>query len=390
MRGKFDNARPAERCSTISLVSALDSRAGPVGWVLYDQGCGVCARWVPFWAPTLRRLGLEIAPLQAPWVVERLDVAPDALLRDVRLLFADGRQLAGADVYRYVMRQLWWTRPVGALAAAPGLRDLFDAGYRAFADARLGISHACGLQTGAAAPRPFLTAAWRDLVMLSYEVEPAVVTPLVPAGTTLDLWQGRALVSVVGFRFLGTRVLGVSVPWHRDFDEVNLRLYVRRELEGGEVRRGVVFVREVVARRAITWLARVAYNEPYRTLPMRSAASGGVARRRLTYEWRLADRWQRLGATTAGVPEVPPPDSEAAFVTQHHWGYTRRRDGGTIEYAVEHPPWRVWTAEAPVLDADVAALYGAAFAPALAGAPASAFVAEGSPVTVFRPLITSV
>src|SRR5947207_15642078 len=124
---------------------------------------------------------------------------------------------------------------------------------------------------------PFLTAQWRHLVMLNYEVDADVLTPLVPAGTTLDLWQGRALVSVVGFRFLGTRVLGVSVPWHRDFDEVNLRLYVRRELEGGEVRRGVVFVREVVARRAITWLARVAYNEPYRTLPMRSAASGGVA-----------------------------------------------------------------------------------------------------------------
>ena len=241
----------------------------------------------------------------------------------------------------------------------------------------------------AAAPRPFLTAAWRDLVMLNYEVDPAVVTPLVPAGTTLDLWQGRALVSVVGFRFLGTRVLGVSVPWHRNFDEVNLRLYVRRELEGGEIHRGVVFVREVVARPAITWLARAAYNEPYRTLPMRSAASGSVARRRLTYEWRLDGRWQRVGATTVEAPEVPPPDSEAAFVTQHHWGYARRRDGGTIEYAVEHPPWRVWRAEAPVLDADVAALYGPAFAPALAGAPASALVAEGSPVTVFRPRTVS-
>ena len=371
-------------------MSRLDPRAGLLGWVLYDEGCGVCARWVPFWAPTLRRLGLDVAPLQAPWVAERLGVAPAALLRDIRILFADGRQLAGADVYRYVMRRLWWTRPLGALAGAPGLREAFDAAYRAFADARLGISHACGLQPpGAAAPRPFLTAAWRDLVMLNYEVDPAVVTPLVPAGTTLDLWQGRALVSVVGFRFLGTRVLGVSVPWHRDFDEVNLRLYVRRELEGGEIHRGVVFVREVVARPAITWLARAAYNEPYRTLPMRSAASGSVARRRLTYEWRLDGRWQRVGATTVEAPEVPPPDSEAAFVTQHHWGYARRRDGGTIEYAVEHPPWRVWRAEAPVLDADVAALYGPAFAPALAGAPASALVAEGSPVTVFRPRTVS-
>ena len=276
MRGKFDNARPAERCSTISLVSALDSRAGPVGWVLYDQGCGVCARWVPFWAPTLRRLGLEIAPLQAPWVVERLDVAPDALLRDVRLLFADGRQLAGADLF-FKAGLGHNHRPGIARGRARGAR--LGRGSRPGAFAQQ-VSHVllhlaatcivCGMFGVWLAPLALtaLTAAWRDLVMLSYEVEPAVVTPLVPAGTTLDLWQGRALVSVVGFRFLGTRVLGVSVPWHRDFDEVNLRLYVRRELEGGEVRRGVVFVREVVARRAITWLARVAYNEPYRTLPI--------------------------------------------------------------------------------------------------------------------------
>src|SRR5919199_3954177 len=92
--------------------------------------------------------------------------------------------------------------------------------------------------------RPFLTAEWRYLVMLNYDVPPAVLAPLVPAGTTLDLWRGRALVSVVGFRFLATRVLGVPVPFHRDFDEVNLRFYVRRELPGGEVRRGVTFVRE--------------------------------------------------------------------------------------------------------------------------------------------------
>jgi uncharacterized protein YqjF (DUF2071 family) len=366
----------------MALVSNRESR----GWVLYDQGCGVCARWVPYWAPTLRRLGLDIAPLQAPWVAARLGIEPDALVRDIRLLFMDGRQLAGADVYRYVMRRLWWARPIGALADAPGLRAVFDRAYRAFADARLGISHACGLQPSGAASAPaFLTAAWRDLVMLNYEVNPRVLARRVPAGTTLDLWQGRALVSVVGFRFLGTRVLGVPVPWHRDFDEVNLRFYVRRELDGGAVRRGVVFLRELVARPAITWLARLTYNEPYQTLPMRSTASGIIGSRRLTYEWRLGDRWQRVAASATGTPPVPAPDSEAAFVTQRHWGYTRRRDGGTIEYAVEHPPWRVWRAEAPVLDADVAALSLPAFVPALAGTPVSAFVAEGSPVTVFRP-----
>lgn len=237
-------------------------------------------------------------------------------------------------------------------------------------------------------PGAFLTAEWRYLVMLNYEVEPHVLTPLVPAGTSLDLWQGRALVSVVGFRFLRTRVLGVPVPLHRDFDEVNLRLYVRRATAAGEVRRGVVFVRELVPRVAIAIVARLAYNEPYLAVPMRSAvpAAATDAPGRLTYEWRMGAGWQHLRATAIGAPARPDPSSEAAFVTEHYWGYTRQRDGGTIEYAVEHPPWRVWAAEEADLAADVRRLYGEPFERSLAREPASAFVAEGSPVVVRRPV----
>src|SRR6266404_2025180 len=144
---------------------------------------------------------------------------------------------------------------------------------------------------GAKDDAPFLTAQWRHLVMLNYEVDADVLTPLVPAGTALDLWQGRALVSVVGFRFLDTRVLGAAIPRHRAFDEVNLRLYVRRDAPGGETRRGVVFVRELVS--------RLAYNEPYRTLRMRSVTPPGAtdAPGRLVYEWRIGGAWEGLAAT---------------------------------------------------------------------------------------------
>ena len=303
-------------------------------------------------------------------------------MRDLRIVLDDGGQHVGADAYRYVMARLWWARPLGLLAGAPGLRRAFDAAYRAFADNRLGISHACWLRP---ARRPFLTATWRDLVMLSYTIDPVVLAPRVPAGTSLDLHAGRALVSVVGFRFLGTRVLGVRVPGHADFDEVNLRFYVRRQTPDGDVRRGVVFVRELVPRAAVTWLARWAYGEPYRTLPMRSAASGGTASRRFTYEWCREAQWEGLTATAAGDPHVPPADSEEAFITQHHWGYGRGRDGATLEYEVEHVPWRVWPARDAALRADVTALYSAELAPALSAAPCSALVADGSPVTVFRP-----
>jgi len=215
--------------------------------------------------------------------------------------------------------------------------------------------------------------------MLNYRIDPAVLLPLVPARTELDTWGGEAMVSVVGFRFLKTRLLGVPIPFHRDFDEVNLRFYVRREVRG-EVRRGVVFIREVVPRRAIAAIARWTYNEPYTACPMKSEAGPGGAR----YAWRHAGRWNSLAVEAAGQPRTLVAGSEAEFITEHYWGYTRQRDGGTVEYEVQHPPWRVWDAAQARLDGDVGGFYGDTFASALAAPPRSAFLAEGSAIAVLR------
>ncbi len=231
----------------------------------------------------------------------------------------------------------------------------------------------------------FLRAVWQRLAMLNYEVDPAVLEGHVPAGTELDFHKGRTWVSVVGFRFLRARVLGVPVPFHANFDEVNLRFYVRRRAPEGW-RRGVVFVKELVPRRMLAWVARRAYGENYVALPMRhdvvdptNGAPGHVA-----YEWKVDGRWQGLRASFQGDPALPAVGSEAAFIAEHYWGYTRRGDARTDEYAVEHPPWRVWTATDAALDCDVAALYGERFVETLASTPTSVFVAEGSDILVRR------
>jgi hypothetical protein len=234
--------------------------------------------------------------------------------------------------------------------------------------------------------RIFLEARWQQLVMLNYEVDPDVLNGLVPAGTELDLWQERCLVSVVGFRFLETRVLGLPIPWHRDFSEVNLRFYVRRS-DGGVTKRGVVFVREIVPRRAIAWVANVLYDERYLAMPMRFRELAQEQGRRIEYAWRWRGRTHRLAvrvATADGEPELPASGSEEEFITEHYWGYVAQRDGSTLEYQVEHPRWRVWPAREGRLDADVEALYGQGFASYLAQPPTSAFVAEGSEVRVRR------
>ncbi|BCS34935.1 hypothetical protein TBR22_A41610 [Luteitalea sp. TBR-22] len=229
----------------------------------------------------------------------------------------------------------------------------------------------------------FLTARWESLVLLNYRCPASLLAPLVPRGTILDTLDGEALVSLVGFMFADTRLLGLPVPFHRTFEEVNLRFYVRRE--GREVRRAVVFVRELVPRAAIATVARVVYNEPYLAVPMRhdvalAPDTGGTVR----YGWRHGGADFEIGATASGAAAPLVPGSEAEFITEHYWGYTRQRDGRTLEYQVEHPSWRVWTAERSWFTGPAGSLYGPAFAGVLAQPPRSAFIAVGSAIEVHR------
>lgn len=185
-------------------------------------------------------------------------------------------------------------------------------------------------------PGCFLTAQWRHLLMINYAIDPAVLRPLVPPGLALDVYRGEALVSMVGFQFLDTRVLGVPIPFHRRFDEVNLRFYVKRELPG-EIRRGVVFVREVVPKRAVALIARRVYNEPYVALPMRSdlRLPSGDRPGLVKYLWRSESRWLQIEASFRGDPAPLREQSEAQFIAEHYWGYGRTRDGRTIESIIQ-------------------------------------------------------
>jgi uncharacterized protein YqjF (DUF2071 family) len=233
-------------------------------------------------------------------------------------------------------------------------------------------------------PKVFLTAEWKHLVMLNYEVNPQLLTPHVPAGTELDLWNGTSLVSVVGFLFLQTRVFGIPIPFHRDFEEVNLRFYVRRKTELGW-RRGVVFIKEIVPRAAIAITARTLYNEPYIALPMKHRIVGETGSvKSAEYSWHFRRRWNRLQLTTQGDAQALVEGSEAEFITEHYWGYNAQRDGSTLEYQVEHPRWQVYDAAEATLDCDVAHLYGEQFHESLMRKPTSAFLAEGSAVSVYR------
>ncbi len=242
------------------------------------------------------------------------------------------------------------------------------------------LKHRLDLSRGTKQPI-FLTTEWHHLAMLNYEIDPAVLEPFLPKGTELDTWNGKHYISVVGLLFLNTRLYGIPVPFHRDFEEINLRFYVRREV-AGEARRGVVFVKEIVSKPAITMVARAFYNENYVTLPTSHSLKRGGKGLSLSYQWRQPDFTHSLRVDAKGTPTLIRDNTKEEFISEHYWGYAVQRDGGTLEYEVEHPRWRVWNINEATLSCDVERIYGIRFAEYIGANPESALLAEGSPVIV--------
>ena len=228
---------------------------------------------------------------------------------------------------------------------------------------------------------PFLTAEWRKLILVNYEVPPSVLDKHLPYGTELDLWNGKCYMSMVGFLFVNTKILGVKIPFHSTFEEVNLRFYVKRKV-GNQWRRGVVFIKEIVPKPAITFVANTLYKENYQTLPMKHDWKEDSNFISVEYHWRISGGWQFIKVSARKEPSIIVQNSEAEFITEHYWGYAKFSDNKTNEYEVTHPRWLQYE----VLDfssfIDFKANYGLDFDLLNHRKPISVFLAEGSTITV--------
>lgn len=228
----------------------------------------------------------------------------------------------------------------------------------------------------------FLTAEWRNLIFANYIVDRQVLEPLLPYGTELDEFNGVCYASLVGFYFQRVKLLGhFSVPFHGEFEEFNLRFYVRRKTETGW-KRGVVFVKEIVPKLAITLVAKTLYGEPYATHAMRHRWEVDGPTQHIKYEWKVGADWNHIQVSADRLGHPLVAESEEAFITEHYWGYTRRRIDRTSEYEVVHPTWTIYPVTSYDVRCDVAALYGNAFAPFFEQPPVSVFLADGSAVTI--------
>lgn len=228
---------------------------------------------------------------------------------------------------------------------------------------------------------PFLKAAWRDLILFNYEVQPDILEPYVPAGVELDLWEGRCYVSLVAFMFRDVRVLGVPVPGHVHFEEVNLRFYVKRKV-GDAWRRGVVFIKEIVPRRAVAFIANTLYHEKYSTARMRHSLVDKGDTWEWHYDWSDRSGLHSVWAETGKTPIPIAEGSEAEFITEHYFGYTRRHATATYEYEVTHPRWMQLDVKAFRTDVRFEKAYGLPFSFLERQQPTSVVFTHGSAITV--------
>ena len=231
--------------------------------------------------------------------------------------------------------------------------------------------------------KKFLTAEWNNLIMANYTVDPAVLLPYLPNKTVLDIFEGNVYVSLIGFMFEKTRMLGFKIPFHVNFEEVNLRFYVRY-CDNGIWKRGAVFIKEIVPKPAISIVANTLYNEKYSTMPMKHFFHESAGDIHLGYHWKYKNKWNRIEANTERESVPMLPGSEEEFIAEHYWGYSKYSDSTTFEYAVQHPRWEIFPVKDFLIDCDFSALYGNNFSRLEKVAPSSVFVAKGSAIKILH------
>ena len=226
----------------------------------------------------------------------------------------------------------------------------------------------------------FLTAEWRKLAIANYAIDGNLLQPFLPAHTELDSWKGKHYVSLVGFMFLNTKLKSLKIPFHSNFEEVNLRFYVKHT--NSDIRkRGVTFIKEFVPKPALSFIANTVYKENYETVPMQHCWQEHKHSIDVAYKWKKKD-WHSFSIKAENMERSIEEGSEEEFITEHYWGYTRINASVTAEYGVEHPRWKMYSVIDYAISVDFARCYGDVFSFLSDEKPASVMLAEGSDIIV--------
>lgn len=229
----------------------------------------------------------------------------------------------------------------------------------------------------------FLKAEWRNLILANYIIDPAILKSYIPKGTELDFWAEKCYVSLVGFMFKNTRLLGFKIPFHVNFEEINLRFYVKRK-DGDTWKRGVVFIKEFVPKWALSYVANTIYKEHYQTVPMKHEWIHSKNNLKISYDWQMKNSWYQIKANAEAKSIKIEKRSETEFITEHYWGYAKVNDHLTNEYEVTHPCWEQYEVKDYNINVDFNKVYGGNFAFLNQLEPSSVILSSGSEITVER------
>ncbi|AZA99410.1 DUF2071 domain-containing protein [Chryseobacterium joostei] len=225
----------------------------------------------------------------------------------------------------------------------------------------------------------FLKAEWRKLAIINYEINPALLLKYLPEGTELDFYKEKCYISLVGFMFLNTKLLGLPIPFHRNFEEVNLRFYVKKK-ENGIWKRGVVFIKEIVPKPALSFVANSVYKENYHTMPMKNLIHEKEDELLIKYSWRDKS-WHSIQIMAENKAKPMEADSEFEFITEHYFGFTKK-ENSTSEYEVCHSKWDCYEVKDHHVEIDFHKVYGKDFECLNHQEPVSVMLAEGSEIAV--------
>jgi uncharacterized protein len=227
----------------------------------------------------------------------------------------------------------------------------------------------------------FLKANWENIIMANYALPQDVLQPFLPKAVELDMHNGKAYASLVGFMFKDTRLFNIPIPRLGTFEEINLRFYVLRR-EEGIIKRGVVFVNETIPYKAVAWVANKLYKEHYTAIPTKHKWDIEANKKHIGYQWKINNRWNSMAVEAAMAGEKMQPGSFEEFIFEHYYGYTKINETATEEYKINHPSWKVNKVYSTTIDCDFAAMYGSEFGFLKNEAPDSVFIAEGSGIEV--------
>ncbi len=227
----------------------------------------------------------------------------------------------------------------------------------------------------------FLLAEWNNLIIANFAVPKELLLPYVPFKTELDFFEGKAYISLVAFNFLNTKVMGLSIPLHVNFEQANLRFYIKNN-HGGQWKKGLVYIKKIVPKRAVSFVANNLYREKYTTMKMKHFHTDNVGSFETGYEWEFKKKWNKISAVSEKKSRKIAPGSCESFFTDHYWGYSKYNDTKTYEYYVEHPVWETSKVISYSIDCDFGSLYGDEFSFLNNQNPASVMMVKGSEIRV--------